>query len=56
MLKYLSSSHLYASEKLKLILKTAPAFTIAAFAVIFMTVADRWIIGAYLQESQVTYY
>ena len=44
------------SDKLKLLITTSPTFTVASFAVIFMTVADRWIIGAYLQQSQVTYY
>ena len=44
------------SNKLKLLITTSPTFTVASFAVIFMTVADRWIIGAYLQQSQVTYY
>lgn len=44
------------TDKLKLILSTAPAFTLASLAVLAMTIVDRWIIGAYLHESQVTYY
>ena len=43
-------------SKMKTILETAPTFTLAAAALTIMTVADRWIVGAFWPETQVTYY
>ena len=58
---YLRKKHLLrffrlSGQKLKLILKSAPTFTLASSALIIMSIADRWIVGFYWPESQVTYY